>query len=165
MCLLSAESFRNVMSQFATGVTVVTTSSQEKKPIGVTINSLTSVSLNPPLILFCLKSSSSTFPFFEESSTFIINILASHQIHLASFFARQGIKEWSKDLYTLSALGNPLINDVVGALECRRERIYEEGDHKIIIGQPLHICCLEEKEPLLFFHSQYLNIKRNSVTI
>jgi flavin reductase (DIM6/NTAB) family NADH-FMN oxidoreductase RutF len=125
---------RDIFGLFATGVTVVTAVGPDGEPVGITANSVTSVSLDPPLILWCLASASSKLAAFAPGSPFAIHILAADQAGLALQFARRGTR-WPDDAPPPgSAAGPPQVPGAIARIECRTTAWFEGGDHTIILG-------------------------------
>ena len=154
----SEQEFKHCMGAFATGVTVATTLDSRGKPVGVTINSFASVSLHPPMVLFCLDKNSASFPHFLEAKHFTINILTKHQVHLSRHFSLPGHK-WEGMDFALGATKCPVLPSSLAYIECEKEVAYEGGDHLIFIGKVLHLNhSTENGEPLLYHHGQYINI-------
>ena len=125
---------RRVFGLLTTGVTVVTAVGPGPEPVGVTANSVTSVSLDPPLILWCLANKSNSIGAFTLGSPFAIHILAAHQADIALHFARSGQSKFEAGDYARS---HPVLPDVEGALariECRVDALHGGGDHTIIVG-------------------------------
>lgn len=155
---VSEKEFRKIMGCFATGVAIVTTQHQGK-PVGVTINTLTSVSLDPPLVLFCLGRKSATFPAFFESTHFAIHILATDQENVSRTFSRPLDRPWEKVDYEMSPAGCPLLPRSLGILQCRREQTYEGGDHMIFIGRVEDIygdSQAKKRNPLVYYQGAYV---------
>jgi flavin reductase (DIM6/NTAB) family NADH-FMN oxidoreductase RutF len=125
--------FRHALGQFATGVTVVTCASAEG-PVGITANSFASVSLDPPLVLWSPARSSRRFPHFEAAGHFAIHILGAEQRDVCRAFVRDGAAFDAVD-WTEGAQGVPLIDGCLARFECRREAVYEGGDHLIVVGR------------------------------
>ncbi len=129
--------FRQVMGRFATGVTVVTTKSQEKLA-GLTVNAFCSVSLNPPLVLVCVDLMSATLPVIRESGVFAVNILTDKQEHLSRCFATPSWERFECFChadYHVAATGAPIIDDTLAFIDARVVAEYPGGDHVIFIGQ------------------------------
>jgi flavin reductase (DIM6/NTAB) family NADH-FMN oxidoreductase RutF len=129
--------FRQVMGHFATGVTVVTTSSNGVLA-GLTVNSFTSVSLEPPLVLVCVDLHSSTLPMFRESGVFAVNMLTEEQEELSRCFATPNKDRFGAFChapnYTV-ATGAPVLTDVLAFVDARIVAEYPGGDHAIFLGQ------------------------------
>jgi flavin reductase (DIM6/NTAB) family NADH-FMN oxidoreductase RutF len=154
---VSEQDFRKIMGRFTTGVAIVTTQ-HEGKPIGVTINTVTSVSLDPPLVLFCLGKRRVVFPAFFENPHCAIHILAAEQQELCRSFAHSSTHPWEKMTYEVSKSGCPLIPHSLGILQCRREHIYAGGDHDIFLNRVEDIHWEEhpvEKTPLVYFKGNF----------
>jgi len=129
--------FRQVMGQFATGITVVTTRCNEGLA-GITVNSFCSVSLDPPLVLVCIDLKSSTLQYFRESGSFAVNILSDQQEHLSRCFATPSEERYEyfcHASYCLEATGSPIIDGVLAFVEARILDEYPGGDHAILIGR------------------------------
>lgn len=143
---------RDVFGRFATGVTIITTLHGGQR-IGLTVNSFTSLSLEPPLVLWCLHRKAATHTAFVAAEHFAVNVLAADQRNLAERFAGRG------DRFTGVALrpgmyGLPLLDGTVGILTCRRDRTIVAGDHVVLIGSVLHYEA-HQGPPLLFLDSTY----------
>lgn len=150
---VSETDFKKIMGCFTTGVAIVTTQ-HLGKPVGVTINTLTSVSLTPPLVLFCLGKRRITFPAFSEATHYAIHILSSDQKELCKVFAHSTGDPWERLPYELSSRGCPLISDSLGILQCRRETTYAGGDHVIFLNHVEEVLWEdhpENKDPLVYF--------------
>lgn len=132
---LDPDYLRVVFGQFPTGVTIVTTRAADERPVGVTVNSFNTVSLEPPLVLWSLTSSSVSLPAFQEKGRFAISILAHHQQDIAIRFATP-VDDKFRDVPTLPGLGDvPLIEGAVAHLECCTENLIPAGDHTILLGR------------------------------
>ena len=125
---------RKVFGLFTTGVTVVTAINPGPEPVGVTANSVTSVSLDPPLILWCLANKSSSLRAFAKGAPFAIHILAESQADIALHFARSGASKFDVDLWWRSHPTPPVIDGALARIEFRVSELYPGGDHTIIVG-------------------------------
>lgn len=151
-----ARQLRNVLGRFFTGVTVVTTIDGNGKPWGVTANSFTSVSLDPPLILWNQALTATSYPVFSEQERFAINILAQSQVDLSQRFAKSGDDNKFEGVAVTAGLGDvPLIDDCCAVLECRKVATHAGGDHVVFIGQVERLRSNDES-PLLFGDGQYM---------
>lgn len=154
---IDSREFRNTMGLFATGVTVVTARvSHERR--GMTANSLTSVSLHPPLLLVCVDQSASMHPILEVAETFAVNILAADQRAVSDVFARRGHNdaEMNGVAYHDAPGGSPVLDGVLAWAECRIEERYSGGDHTILVGRVESIAVERpDAAPLLFFSGSY----------
>ena len=129
--------FRQVMGQFATGITVVTTRNQGTLA-GLTVNAFCSVSLEPPLVLICVDLTSNTLPHIRESGTFVVNILTNQQEHLSRCFATSSEERYEHFChagYHLAATGSPVIDGLLAFIDARIVAEYPGGDHAIFVGQ------------------------------
>ena len=146
--------FRRVLGQFATGVTIITAMDGDE-PTGVAANSFTSVSLDPPLVLFCVGRTSSTWPRIERARKFAVNILGEHQEELCQLFAQKGADRFGQVEWHLGAGGSPVLHDCLAYLDCEFWAEYDGGDHIIVVGQVLDLGLTEGAGPLLFFGGKY----------
>jgi flavin reductase (DIM6/NTAB) family NADH-FMN oxidoreductase RutF len=153
----SAEAFRLALGQFATGVTVVTTLDQDGAPVGLTANSFSSVSLEPPLVLWSLGVSASSLALYRDCSHYAVNVLASGQIELSRRFSTrsapakhrfEGI-EWRRGTH-----GVPIIANSCAWFLCSNRSRYLEGDHVIFVGEVQELGFMPN-EPLIFQNGQY----------
>jgi flavin reductase (DIM6/NTAB) family NADH-FMN oxidoreductase RutF len=147
--------FRNALGTFATGVTIVTTMSKDGKPIGLTANSFTSVSLDPPLVLFCLDRRAYSYGHFESASHFAVNVLAAGQEDVSSHFARPSEDKWRDMTLDLCGVGCPAFKDALAVFECATHRIHDGGDHIIVVGKVLSFNYRPEGAPLLYYRGKY----------
>ena len=148
---------REALGNFVTGVTVVTTRYGTELH-GLTANSFTSVSLDPPLVLFSLSRTADCFDAFEQSDYFAINVLRSDQESLSNRFATKDIDKWSEVRWRPGHGDCPLLDGVIATFECRVTTRYEGGDHVIYVGEVLRFDQSPEGEPLAFFRGRYTGI-------
>lgn len=161
--MFDARAFRTVLSSYATGVTVATAALPDGTRVGLTINSFTSVSLDPPLVLFCLDKQSSSLPVFTESLGFTVNVLRANQVEISQAFARrgQGEERWQDlALSTGQSNGAPVLDDSLAWLECVHHAQYEGGDHLILVGRVVNMA-RSEGNPLLYWNSGYQYFSEN----
>ncbi|MFL9879373.1 flavin reductase family protein [Herbaspirillum rhizosphaerae] len=145
-----AAHFRKALSQFATGVTVITTRLADGTLLGLTASSFNSVSLSPPLVLWSLSEQASSMPVFSGNSHYVINILGADQAALAEQFARKSADRFDGVEYTLSRTGQPVLKGVSAWFECHNRSRYPEGDHVIFVGEVEH--CEVMPQAALVFH-------------
>lgn len=145
----SARDFRDALSQFATGVTIITTKLEDGSFIGLTASSFNSVSLNPPLVLWSLSQTAQCLPIFTGNSHYVINVLSTEQAHLAEKFSKQGEDRFKDLAFTLSPTGLPIIAGVAAWFECHNRSRYPEGDHVIFVGE-VETCDVKPQKPLIF---------------
>jgi flavin reductase (DIM6/NTAB) family NADH-FMN oxidoreductase RutF len=151
--LLTPQVYRSVMGQFATGVTIVTTMDADGKPHGLTVNSFSSLSLDPPLVLWSLRENSTARAHFRAAGHFAINILASGQETASRVFAGAGDRfaavDWEEGLARV-----PLIRESLAWIECIRHSELQGGDHTIFTGQVLRARAFK-RAPLLYWRGAY----------
>ena len=145
---------RNVFGAFATGVTVITTKDATGKPFGLTANSYTSLSLDPPLVLVCVDKKVDCYACFEQSKVFVVNILSEGQDQLSTRFATKGIEKFAGVAVRQGTLGVPLLEGAVAHIECTLTSAYEGGDHTIYVGEIQSVAASGDR-PLLFFKGKY----------
>lgn len=151
---VNAVTFRRCCSRFATGVTIATVTDAEGQPHGLTVNSFTSVSLNPPLVLICLDYSCNILSLFRKASHFGICVLREDQEELSTRFALRGADRFDGVPFHFGPGNVPLLNTAVAWFACRRAQVIESGDHAIFIGEVCH-AELGEGRPLLYYESRY----------
>lgn len=162
--MITEEQFRKTLGLFPTGVTVITASQKGGPDIGITISSLTSLSLSPPQILFCLSKHSKTMPVFKASPYFAINILSESQSHLSDGFAKHVPLEWENiNTYRHTATNCLLLSDTLGYIICERSTVYDGGDHEIIIGKVVDLNVTSPASPLIRQRGQYLTTQPISI--
>lgn len=147
--------FRTVMGSFPTGVAVVAARSKGGDPCGLTVNSLTSVSLRPLLLLVCLDESSETRAVVLESGSFAVNILRAGSEIVSNAFSRGGREHRFKTLpWREEVTGSPVFEDAVAWIDCRVEQAHLAGDHVIIVGR-VQACGLHGGTPLVYLQGRY----------
>ncbi len=142
--------FRNALSQFATGVTVITTRLPDGSFLGLTASSFNSVSLDPPLVLWSLSQGASSLPVFTGNSHYVINILSGDQAALAERFAMRIDNRFDGVDFDLSYTGLPILKGAAAWFECHNRSRYPEGDHVIFVGEVER--CDVAPQPALVFH-------------
>lgn len=155
---LTSLDFRRALAQFATGVTVVTVESGPRRVHGMTANSFTSVSLNPPLVSVCVDHHAHLLPLLKEKRVFGINVLKEDQQLLSEFFARPDQPQKEETQLSVhfhwTAENIPLLDNVLCQVACRLYDAHAAGDHTIVVGEVLS-ATLFPGQPLLFFRGQY----------
>ncbi len=146
---------RNALGCYATGVAVITTRSATKEHVGVTVNSFSSVSLQPPLILFSLARTANVLASFQQAEHFIVNILSHRQETLSNMFARPSSASWTEMQYTEGENGCALFTGSLAQLECRKAQEMEGGDHRIFLGEVTRVHLHDAADPLLFYRGRY----------
>lgn len=152
--MLDSAELRRVMGLFATGVTIITTRDGRGNFYGLTANAVTSLSLVPPLLIVCIDRKAETFLHFYDSKTFVVNILAADQAALSTRFAQSGGDKFGGVPHRIGKLGAPVLEGVLGHLECRIVETHEGGDHVIHVGEVEHAES-PGGPPLLFFQGRY----------
>lgn len=152
--VIGADEFRKVLGHFASGVTIVTTCDDERRPAGLTASAFTSVSLDPPLVLVCVDHKSQSYPALRDSGRFAINVLCMEQEAISRRFAGSRLDKFDGLAFTLSELGLPLIEGALAQLECVTVSAHVEGDHTIFVGRVERAGSLHG-EPLLYFRGRY----------
>jgi 3-hydroxy-9,10-secoandrosta-1,3,5(10)-triene-9,17-dione monooxygenase reductase component len=147
--------YRTVLGHFATGVTLITAMDGDE-PVGMACNSFTSVSLDPPLVLFCAAKASSTWPKIQPAQRFAANILSEDDEELCRLFATKGADRfkhiaWSDE----SRTGSPLIHDALAFVDCETVAEHDAGDHVIVVGRVVELGYASEGKPLLFYRGGY----------
>jgi flavin reductase ActVB len=129
------ETFKALLAQLAGPVTIITTRDAQGQVWGFTASSVCSVSLEPPLVLFCLEHAAECHPAFQESSAFAINMLTSEQSDLSALFAMRGSDKYRETPFIEGAFDLPLLPGALAHLECKVFATYPGGDHTIFVGQ------------------------------
>ena len=148
-----------MLGHLATGVTVVTTWDAEGQPAGLTASSVTSVSLDPPLVLVCVAHTAQSYQALHAHGRFAINILHLEHEHLARRFATStgGAEKFEGTGYRPGALGLPILEDALAEIECTTEHVYPAGDHTIFVGRVEAADCRGDagREPLLYYRGKF----------
>jgi flavin reductase (DIM6/NTAB) family NADH-FMN oxidoreductase RutF len=154
---LSSTEFRKAMGHFATGVTVVTSVDAAGEPVGTTASAVSSLSLNPPLVLVCFDRASVTLEAIRGHGAFVVNVLAAPQRHLSANFARRGFAAaWDGVRHRPGSTGSPRLHDVLASLECTVESRLPGGDHEIVVGRVREVeVAQSDAAPLLYWRGSY----------
>jgi flavin reductase (DIM6/NTAB) family NADH-FMN oxidoreductase RutF len=154
---VTAAQFRQAMGHFASGVTVVTSVDVGGEPVGTTANAVSSLSLDPPLVLVCFDRASLTLAAIRHHGAFVVNMLAAPQRHLSANFARRGFAAvWDGVRHRPGFSGSPRLHDVLAVLECTVEYRLPGGDHEIIVGRVRDVEVGEEgTAPLVYWRGGY----------
>ena len=155
---------RRAMGMFATGITIVTAMDKSARgaprPVGLTVNSFASVSLDPPLVLWSLKKDSSDYEAFSRCDFFAVNVLCSEQLELCKHFAQKKTDRFKGMEVTPGEYGAPVFEGCCAIFECRNLRHYDGGDHIILIGR-IERFERHEREPLVFHGGHYRALKHS----
>jgi flavin reductase (DIM6/NTAB) family NADH-FMN oxidoreductase RutF len=155
MLAVEPVNLRRCLSQFATGVTIITTVDEDGQPVGVTANSFNSVSLDPPVILWSLRLESFSMPAFRHSGAFAVNILTGEQRELSARFAKPTPNKWQGVDFVRLATGVPALGSCLAVLDCRTIGEHVVGDHVILLGQVHQLHVRDSADPLVFYRGQY----------
>jgi flavin reductase (DIM6/NTAB) family NADH-FMN oxidoreductase RutF/DNA-binding IclR family transcriptional regulator len=163
---IQPDHFRRVLGHFPTGVTVITSVDLEGAPVGMSVGSFSSVSLDPPLVAFYPDRGSSTFPRIAEGGSFCVNILADDQEWICRQMARKGAAKFeSVDWTPAPSSGAPTLTGCVGWIDCDIEEIRDAGDHFLVIGRVRDLQVASEAMPLLFFQGGYGRFSTSSLAM
>jgi flavin reductase (DIM6/NTAB) family NADH-FMN oxidoreductase RutF len=158
--------FRQLLGCFPTGVAIITTRTADGRPAGLTCNSFSSVSLEPPLVLFSLRKASSLLGAFAEADAFAINILSERQDALSSRFASSKIADKFEGVAWRSGpLGMPVIEDCLASFECSVHARHEAGDHDVFIGEVKHMSGGPADQALVFYKGAYMMLAESLRTL
>jgi 3-hydroxy-9,10-secoandrosta-1,3,5(10)-triene-9,17-dione monooxygenase reductase component len=155
-----ARQFRDVLGLFASGVVVVTSIS-DGEPVGMTCQSFSSVSLEPPLVMFCPAKTSRAWPRMQRAGYFCINILAADQADVSTSMATKGTDKYDGVGWRPATTGAPLLDGVLGYVDCTVQAVHEAGDHYVVLGRVKELGFapgVEEggdRKPLLYYRGSY----------
>lgn len=153
----AARRFRDVLGRFASGVTVIAGISNGE-PVGLTCQSFSSVSLDPPLVVFIPAKTSRAWPLLQRSGRFCVNFLAADQASLSNTMASRGVDKFAEVAWSPAPqTGSPMLAGALAHLDCAIHTVHEAGDHYVVIGRVLELVAADddEREPLLFYRGQY----------
>jgi 3-hydroxy-9,10-secoandrosta-1,3,5(10)-triene-9,17-dione monooxygenase reductase component len=150
----AARAYRDVLGQYASGVTVVTTV-LDGVPVGMTCQSFTSVSLDPPLVAFLPMKTSRAFAAIRKSRRFCVNFLAAEQADVSNTFASLAEDKFAEVTWQPTSNGMPLIDGIVGWVDCTVQDVHEAGDHYLVIGRVEDLGHGDADKPLLFHRGRY----------
>lgn len=152
---ITERDFRDAMGSFATGVCVLGAHRRDGVAVGMTVNSFTSVSLDPPLILVCLGAQSPRSQAIVDPGRFSVSILADDQREISNHFARPGEGQVPDTGWHVGINGAPVVDQAAASIECDVDTVHTSGDHMIVIGRVTHIDSDASKEPLVYFRGGY----------
>ncbi len=153
--MTDSRAFRNSLAMFATGVTVVTAADQAGEPVGMTVSSFNSVSLDPPLILFSIGRDVRSLSVLRKAAGYAVSVLGVNQTDLSQRFASTGADKWQGIEPECGYGGAPLIPDAIATFECRPYAVHDGGDHEIFVGEVVGHHSRQTAEPLVFFGGSY----------
>ncbi|MEV0588192.1 flavin reductase family protein [Nonomuraea sp. NPDC050310] len=148
--------FRSVLGRFATGVVAITALDPASgRPCGLAANSFTSVSLDPPLVAFCVAYTSTSWPVVRGAKNITVNVLAEHQQPVCAQLAARGGDKFAGLEWTSSPGGNPVLDGALAWIDCAVEAEHPAGDHVIVVARVLQLDTHADGGPLLFFRGSY----------
>ncbi len=150
-----ARTLRDAMGCFATGVTIITAHGADGKPIGLTANSFTSVSLDPPLLLVCIANNAGSAEVLRAVHSFAVNVLQIGQQPVSNLFAGKGEDRFAGTRWEVGEYGAPILPSSLGIFECKRHTLHEAGDHFLLVGQVEKASFEPRRDPLLYFRGKY----------
>ena len=154
--MLTPAGFREALGCFATGVAIVTARSAGSEPIGMTMSSFNSVSLDPPLVLFSVDRRALSFPGMCAAQGYAVNVLGRPQHHLSDRFARSRTDKWLDVEHSPGFGDAPVLADVLAHFECKPYARYDGGDHEIFVCEVVRAARSSgEDEPLIFYRGKY----------
>ena len=155
---VDSNAFRQALGSLAAGVSVVTTIDQDGQKLGLTATSVTSVSLDPPLVLVCIDNRSRTSAALQDGAPFVVHFLAADQEGLARQFAGRAPDKFAGVKYRMTASGCPRLEGALASVECVPHYIYPGGDHTIFVGRVVDVEIGDgSTTPLMYFRSNFLN--------
>jgi flavin reductase (DIM6/NTAB) family NADH-FMN oxidoreductase RutF len=158
---ITPEDFRKASGLWATGVSIVTAVDKAGVPFGLTMNSVTSLSLTPPLYLVNVDNGSDTLAPMLETRAFCINVLAADQQDLSNRFAKKGDDKFQAVEYVSGATGAPRLTGSLMSIDCEISAVHPGGDHQIVVGEVIEIVAADvtaSVKPLLYFGGRYANV-------
>ena len=151
---VSPDEFREALSRFASGVSVVTTRGSDGKPHGITVSAFCSVSLVPPQVLICIEKITASHPAFAESGAYVVNVLHRSQMPLSERFANPAEDKFSDITFHAGIEGIPVLDNALANIECRITHTFDGGDHTIFLGSVENVNC-HDGDPLIYYRSDY----------
>lgn len=150
-----SRTLRDALGCFATGVTVVTCLNSDGQPVGLTANSFTSVSLDPPLLLVCIAKSAASAQALTVAPHFAVNVLHTGQQPASIRFSTRDEDRFGATPWSTGEAGAPILKDSLGVFECEAHAVHDGGDHHMLIGQVIKASFDASLDPLLFFRGRY----------
>lgn len=158
---ITSEQFRRACGLWASGVSIVTTTNKAGTPFGLTMNAVSSLSLDPPMFLVCVDNGSDTLAPMLETRAYCVNVLTSRQQDLSNRFAKKGQDKFDGVAWTTGATSAPIIDDTLVSIECDVVDVVAGGDHQIFCGTVRGIVTNDsvDVEPLLYYGGRYAAVK------
>src|ERR1700755_3460239 len=147
--------FRSALGSFPTGVAVITTRASAEHHLGTRVNSSTSVSLDPPLVLWCMDKKSDRYHAFTKAENYTVNILGTEHQEVSSRLGEQGRPSLDGIALAPTELGPPALQDAHAVFECEAEAVHDAGDHAILIGRVVRFARHEDNAPLVYYRGRY----------
>ena len=161
---ITSEQFRRACGLWASGVSIVTTVDGAGAPFGLTMNAVTSLSLDPPMFLVCVDSGSDTLAPMLESRAYCVNVLTQRQQDLSNRFAKKGQDKFNGVAWSKGSVGAPIIDDTLISIECEVSDVVKGGDHQIFCGIVRNIVANDsvDVKPLLYYGGGYAAVEHPS---
>lgn len=156
---VSPDAFRSALRRFASGVTIVTVAAGDELH-GMTASSFASVSLVPPLVLVCLDKASRTLTLVSETRSFAVNVLGAGQQEVSRAFAEPGLKPFKSVSHRFGDNGAPILDDAIAVLECATYRVFEAGDHEVVLGE-VTAASAPGGDPLVYYDGAYRSLSES----
>ena len=153
--MVDKRAFRQALGCFPTGVAVVTATPAGRHPVGITVNSFTSVSLEPPLVLWCLDKTSDRYDVFTAAKGYVISVLGTEHEEVSARLAKQGSHRLDGIDLLETELGPPALADALAVFECAAHAVHDAGDHVILVGRVSRFARREAGAPLVYFKGRY----------
>jgi len=153
-----ARALRNAFGCFTTGVTVVTTLGEDGRKVGLTANSFTSVSLDPPLALICVDLKSSSLAALDTAGVFAVNVLPAEQQDVANQFVRKGVDRFAGLETEVWRTGVPILPDCMANFECQTHHVFDAGDHRVYVGRVVKLRYDPDHEPLVYLQGRFRRV-------
>lgn len=152
---IAADLFRSVLSNYPTGVSIVTGNAPNHGPVGLVVGTFTSLSLEPALVSFMPAKSSTSWPKIEQSGAFCVNVLGANQGELCRQFSSAGGNKFEGVDWTPTATGSPLLDGVMAWVDCRIEQVFDSGDHQIVVGRVVDLRVETDESPMTFLRGRF----------
>ena len=152
---LDKRAFRDCLGCFVTGITIVTSVSEDGEHVGLTVNSFNSVSLDPPMVLFSLDREAQSLPVFQSAGRFAVNVLSDQQEAHSNLFAQRNAEKWDGVAFTHGSSGCRLIEGTMAAFDCETYAQYDGGDHIIFVGKVIDMRIDHNARPLVYYKGAY----------
>jgi 3-hydroxy-9,10-secoandrosta-1,3,5(10)-triene-9,17-dione monooxygenase reductase component len=150
---IDSQLYRQVMGQFLAGVTIIT-AANPSGPVGMAVSAFSSLSMEPPLVLFCPQKRSATWALVEDAGHYAVNILGSGQEHISRQMSSKAEDKFAGIDWHTESTGSPVLDDALGWIDCRTEQVHDGGDHWIVVGRVLALGW-REGEPLGYHRGAY----------